>query len=185
MPESEEWMRRKRRRRRSIDEQASGCMVDYLNLSWAVLCGCQCGLSFLCWWTWGMSSRSFTTEKVDSSPRILLEQTTSTPRCRSGECIHNQLGSIFLAVLYFNLHFRCLALLHQENDQSSVTAEADVGSPAGFCIWSNQRGYFTERGRKNWTFTKSELLLHRHEATALALAKQKLSAVPIHCSWRT
>ena len=42
---------------------------------------------FLCWWTWGMSSRSFTTEEVDSSTRLLLEQTTSTPRCRSGECI--------------------------------------------------------------------------------------------------
>ena len=45
-------------------------------------------------------------------------------------------------------------------------------TPAGFCIWSNQRGYFTERGRKNWTFPKYELLLHRHEATAPALAKQ-------------
>ena len=71
-----------------------------------------------------MSSRSFTTEQVDSSSRLLLEQTTS-PRCRSGECIHNQLVSISLAVLYLNLHFRCLALMHLENDQSSVTAEAD------------------------------------------------------------
>ena len=61
-----------------------------------------------------MSSRSFTTEEVDSSTRleILLEQTTSTPRCRSSECIHNQPVSISLAVLYFNLHFRCLALMH-------------------------------------------------------------------------
>ena len=125
MPKSEEWIRRKRRRRRSIDEQASGCMVDLLNLSWDALSGRQCGLSFLCWWTWGMSSRSFTKEEVDSSPRLLLEQTTSTPRCRSGECIHNQLVSISLAVLYFNLHFRCRALMHQENNQSSVTAEAD------------------------------------------------------------
>ena len=58
-------------------------------------------------------------------------------------------------------------------------------TPAGFCIWSNQRGYFTEGGRKNWTFTKSELLLHRHEATAPALAKQKLYAISMHCSWRT
>ena len=33
---------------------------------------------FLCWWTWRMSSRSFTTEEVDSSTRLLLEQTTST-----------------------------------------------------------------------------------------------------------
>ena len=48
MPESEEWIRRKRRRRRSIDEQASGCMVDLLNLSRAVLCGRQCDLSFFC-----------------------------------------------------------------------------------------------------------------------------------------
>ena len=45
IPESEEWIRRKRRRRRSIDEQASGCMVDLLNLSWAVLCGPQCDFS--------------------------------------------------------------------------------------------------------------------------------------------
>ena len=35
--------------------------------------------SFLRWWTWGMSSRSFTTEEMDSSPRLLLEQTTSAP----------------------------------------------------------------------------------------------------------
>ena len=56
-----------------------------------------------------MSSR---TEEVDSSPRLLLEQTTSTPRCRSGECIHNKLVIISLEVLYFNLHFRCLALMH-------------------------------------------------------------------------
>ena len=59
-----------------------------------------------------MSSRSFTTEEVDSSTRLLLELTTSTPRCRSGECIHNQPVSISLAVLYFNFHFRCLALMH-------------------------------------------------------------------------
>ena len=72
-----------------------------------------------------MSSRSFTTEEVDSSTRLLLEQTTSTPRCRSGEYIHNQPVSFSLAVFYLNLHFRCLALMHQENDQSSVTAEAD------------------------------------------------------------
>ena len=51
--------------------------------------------------------------------------------------------------------------------------------------WSNQRGYFTEGGRKNWTLTKSELLLHRHEATAPALAKEKLYAISMHCSWRT
>ena len=59
------------------------------------------------------------TSAQDSS---VLEQTTSTPG-ESG--IHNQLVSLSLAVLYFNLHFRCLALFHQENDQSSVTAEAD------------------------------------------------------------
>ena len=60
-------------------------------------------------------------------------------------------------------------------------------TPARFCIWSNQRGFFTERGRWNWTFTKYELLLHRHEATAPAhaLAKQKLYAISMHCSWRT
>ena len=28
-----------------------------------------------------------------------------------GECVHNQLVSSSLAVLYFNLHFRCLALM--------------------------------------------------------------------------
>ena len=61
-----------------------------------------------------MSSRPFTTEEVDSSTKLLLEQTTSTPRCRSGECVHNQLVSISLAVyvLYFSLHFGCLALMH-------------------------------------------------------------------------
>ena len=37
---------------------------------------------FLCWWIWEMSSRLFTTEEVDSSPRLLLEQTTSPPPCR-------------------------------------------------------------------------------------------------------
>ena len=58
------------------------------------------------------NEQSFVTEEVDSSPRLLLEQTTSAPRCRSGECIHNQPFSISLAVLYFNLHFRCLALMH-------------------------------------------------------------------------
>ena len=47
MPESEEWIRRKRRRRRSIDEQASGFMVD-LNLSRAVLCGRQWEFSSFC-----------------------------------------------------------------------------------------------------------------------------------------
>ena len=66
---------------------------------------------FLRWWTWGMSSRSFTTEEADSSPRLLLEQTTSTRRCRSGECIHDQQVSLSLAVLYFNLQFHCLALM--------------------------------------------------------------------------
>ena len=80
---------------------------------------------FLRWWTWGTNGRSFTTEEVDSSLRLLLEQTTSTPRCRSGECSHNQLVSLSLAVLYFNLHFRCLPLMHKENYQSLVTAEAD------------------------------------------------------------
>ena len=97
---------------------------------------------FLRWWTWGMSSCSFTTQEVDSSPRLLLEQTTSTP----GECIHNQLVSLSLAVLYLNLHFRCLALMHQENDQSSVTAEADglkLDSAVGVtseATWQNVEG---------------------------------------------
>ena len=114
MPESEEWIRRKRRRRRSIDEQASGCMVDLLNRTFPALFSAVVSVvfPFLCWWTWGMSSRSFTTEEADSSPRLLLEHTTSTPRCRSGECIHKQLVRLSLAVLYFNLHFRCLARMH-------------------------------------------------------------------------
>ena len=73
-----------------------------------------------------MSNRSFTTEEVDSSPSLLLEQITSTRRWISGEsCIHNQLVGLSLAVLYFRLHFRCLALVHKENDQLSDTAETD------------------------------------------------------------
>ena len=66
----------------------------------------------LCWWTWGMVSRAFNTEEVDSSPIVLLEETPTTPRCRSGECSHNQLVNLSLSVLYFNFQFRCVALMH-------------------------------------------------------------------------
>ena len=55
-----------------------------------------------------MSSRSLTMEEVDSSPKLLLEQTTLTP----GECVRNQLVSLSLTALFFNLHFRCLARRH-------------------------------------------------------------------------
>ena len=108
-----------------------------------------------------MSSRSFTTEEVDSSPRLLLEQTTSTPRCRSGECIHNQLGSISLAVLYFSLHFRCLALMHQENDQSPVTAEADgLQLDSAFGVASGVTSQKVE-GKVNYFYTDMKQL-HLH-----------------------
>ena len=114
MPESEEWIRRKRRRRRSIDEQASGCMIDLLNLSLAVLCGRQCDLSFFVlvdlgneqsFVFYGGGELDLAQDSCWSRQRRLLD-------CRSGECIHNQLVSISLTVLYFNLHIRCLALMH-------------------------------------------------------------------------
>ena len=103
MSENEEGIRMNRRRCRSIDEQVSGCMVDLQNRLWAVLAVVKMVFSFLHWWTWGMSSRGYTTEEVDCSPIVLLEQTTSTPRCRSGECIRNQLVNLSLAVLYFEV----------------------------------------------------------------------------------
>ena len=184
MPESEEWIRRKRRRHRSIDEQTSGCMVDLLNLSWAVLCGRQCGLSFFVLVDQG-NEQSFVyygggglqpktpvgADNVDSSMSIwwVYSQTAS----------QHFFGSV---VLQSSFSLSCTYAL---GEWSVVSHRWSRRTPAGFCISSNQRGIFTERWMKNWTFTKSELLLHRHEATAPALAKQKLYAMSMHCSWRT
>ena len=108
MPASEEWIRRKRRRRRSIDEQASGCMVDLLNLSWAVLCGRQCDFPFFVLVDLE-NEQSFV---YYGGGRLQHKTPVGADNVDSGECIHNQLVSISLAVLYFNLHFSCLALMH-------------------------------------------------------------------------
>ena len=184
MPESEEWIRRKRRRRRSIDEQASGCMVDLLNLSWAVFCGRQCDFSFFVLVDLG-NEQSFVyygggglqhktpvgADNVDSSMSIWWVCSQSASQ--------HFFGSV---VLQSSFSLTCTYAL---GEWSVVSHRWSRRTPAGFCIWSTQRGYFTEGGRKNWTFTKSELLLHRHEATAPALAKQKLYAISMHCSWRT
>ena len=171
MPESEEWIRRKRRRRRSIDEQASGCMVDLLNLSWAVLCGRQCDFSFFVLVDLG-NEQSFVyygggglqhktplgADNVDSSMSIWWVYSQSASQ--------HFFGSV---VLQSSFSLSCTCAL---GEWSVVSHRWSRRTPAGFCIWSNQRCYFTEGGRKNWTFTKSELLLHRHEATAPALAKE-------------
>ena len=184
MPESEEWIRRKRRRRRSINEQASGCLVDLLNLSWAVLCGRQCDFSFFVLVDVG-NEQSFVyygggglqhktpvgADNVDSQMSIWWVYSQSASQ--------HFFGSV---VLQSSFSLSCTYAL---GEWSVVSHRWSRRTPAGFCIWSNQRGYFTEGGRKNWTFTKSELLLHRHEATAPALAKEKLYAISMHCSWRT
>ena len=163
MPESEEWIRRKRRRRRSIDEQASGCMVDLLNLSCAVLLGRQCGLSFFVLVDLG-NEQSFVyygggrlqpktpvgAHNVDSSMSIWWVYSQSASQ--------HFFGSV---VLQFSFSLSCTYAL---GEWSVASHRGSRRTPAGFCLWSNQRGYFTERGRKNWTFTKSELLLHRDEA---------------------
>ena len=184
MPESEEWIRRKRRRRRSIDEQTSGCMVDLLNLSWAVLRGRRCGLSFFVLVDLG-NEQSFVyyggggfqsktpvgVDNVDSSMSIWWVYPQSASQ--------HFFGSV---VLQSSFSLSCTYAL---GEWSVVSHRWSRRTPAGFCMWSNQRGHFTECGRKNWTFTKSELLLHRHEANVPALAKQKLYAISMHCSWRT
>ena len=184
MPESEEWIKRKRRRRRSIDEQASGCMVALLNLSWAVLCGRQCDFSFFVLGDL-LNEQSFVyygggglqhktpvgADNVDSSMSIWWVYSHSASQ--------HFFGSV---VLQSSFSLSCTYAL---GEWSVVSHRWSRRTPAGFFIWSNQRGYFTEGGRKNWTFTKSELLLHRHEATAPAQAKEKLYAISMHCSWRT
>ena len=141
---------------------------------------------FLCWWTWGMSSRSFTTEEVGSSTRLLLEhEADNVDSSMSIWWVYSQSASQHFfgsVVLQSSFSLSCTCAL---GEWSVVSHRWSRWTPAGFCIWSNQRGYFTEGGRKNWTFTKSELLLHRHEATAPALAKEKLYAISMHCSWRT
>ena len=176
MFESEEWIRRKRRRRRSIDKQASGCMVDLLNLSWAVLCSRQCGLSFFVLVDLG-NEQSFVyfgggglqpktpvgADNVDSSMSIWWVYSQSASQ--------HFFGSV---VLQSSISLSCTYAL---GEWTVVSHRWSRRTPAGFCVWSNQRGYFTERGRKNWTFTKSELLLHRQEATAPALAKQNLCCI--------
>ena len=135
---------------------------------------------FLCWWTWGMSSYGggglqhktpVGADNVDSSMSIWWVYSQSASQ--------HFFGSV---VLQSSFSLSCTYAL---GEWSVVSHRWSRRAPAGFCIWSNQRGYFTEGGRKNWTFTKSELLLHRHEATAPALAKEKLYAISMHCSWRT
>ena len=183
MPESEEWIRRKRRRRRSIDEQASGCMVDLLILSWAVLCGRQCDFSFFVlvdlgneqsfvyYAGGGLQHKTPVGANVDSSMSIWWVCSQSASQ--------HFFGSV---VLQSSFSLSCTYAL---GEWSVVSHRWSRRTPTGFCIWSNQRGYFTEGGRKNCT--ESELLLHRHEATAPSLAKQlqKLYAISMHCSWRT
>ena len=51
-----------------------------------------------------------------------------------------------------------LSFTYALGEWSVVSHRWSRPTSAGFCIWSNQRGHFTEGGRKNWTFTKSELL---------------------------
>ena len=181
MPESEEWITRIRRRRRSVDEQASGCIVDLLNLSRAVLCSRQYGsFLFLRWWTWGMSSRSFSYGGggLQSKTPVGADNVDSW-RVYSQSARQRFFGSV---VLQSSFSLSCTYAL---GEWSVVSHRWSRRTQARFCSWSNQRGYFTERGRWHWTFTKRELLLHRHGATALVLAKQKLSAISVHCSWRT
>ena len=113
MPESEEWIRRKRRRRRSIDEQASGCMVDLLNLSWAVLCGRQCDFSFFVLVDLGNEQSFVYYGGGGPSPRLLLEQTTSTDSSMSIWWVYSQPASQhFFGSVVFQSSFRCLALMH-------------------------------------------------------------------------
>ena len=114
-----------------------------------------------------------------------MRQTTRSDSSMSIWWVYSQSASQHFfgsVVLQSSFSLSCTCAL---GEWSVVSHRWSRRTPAGFCIWSNQRGYFTEGGRKNWTFTKSELLLHRHEATAPALAKEKLYAISMHCSWRT
>ena len=155
MPESEEWIRRKRRRRRSIDEQASGCMVDLLNLSWAILCGRQCDFSFFVLVDLG-SEQSFV---YYGAGGLLLKTPVGADNVSSMSIwwVYSQSASQHFfgsVVLQSSFSLSCTYAL---GEWSVVSHRWSRRTPAGFCIWSNQWGYFTERGRKNWTFTKSEL----------------------------
>ena len=67
--------------------------------------------------------------------------------------------------------------MHQENDQSSVTAEAD-GLNSAFEVTSGITSQNMEGGTE--PSLKSELLLHRHEATAPVLAKKKTALFYIY-----
>ena len=131
-------------------------------------------------------SSSFTTEEVDSNPLLLLEQTTSTRRCQSGESIHNQLVSLSLAVLYFNTHFRCLALVQQENDQSSITTEADgLQLDSAFVVTSgvtskSVEGRIEPSLKVNCFYTDMKQL-HLHWPKRMLYAK----LLSVHCSLRT
>ena len=155
MLESEEWIRRKRRRRRSIDEQASGCMVDLLNLSWAVLCGRQCDFSFFVLVDLG-SKQSFI---YYGAGGLQLKTPVGADNVSSMSIwwVYSQSASQHFfgsVVLQSSFSLSCTYAL---GEWSVVSHRWSRRTPAGFCIWSNQWGYFTERGRKNWTFTKSEL----------------------------
>ena len=82
--------------------------------------------------------------------------------------VHSQsAGQPFFGSVALQTSFS-LSCTYALEEWSVVSHHWSRRTPARFCIWSS---YFTERGRWNWTFTKSELLLHRHEATAPALAK--------------
>ena len=163
-----------------VDEQTSGCMVDLLNLSWAVLCGRQCDFSFFVLVDLG-SEQSFVYYgggglqlKIPVGADNVSSMSIWWVYSQSASTSQHFFGSV---VLQSSFSLSCTYAL---GEWSVVSHRWSRRTPAEFCIWSNQWGYFTERGRKNWTFTKSELLLHRHEATAPALAKQNLYAISMH-----
>ena len=94
-----------------------------------------------------MSGRSFTMEEVDSSSRLLLEQTVVTRQCRSGECIHNQAAD---ASHFF---WRCCTSVFVFISCTYAPGEWSVAdqlwmrkTQAWFYVWSNPRGSFTEHG---------------------------------------
>ena len=109
---------------------------------------------FLCWWTWGVSSRSFTTEhglQLKTPGGADNVSSMSIWWVYSQSASQHFFGSV---VLQSSFSLSCTYAL---GEWSVVSHRWSRRTPAGFCIWSNQWGYFTERGRKNWTFTKSEL----------------------------
>ena len=151
MPESEEWIRRKRRRRRSIDEQASGCMVDLLNLSWGVLCGRQCDFSFFVLVDLG-SEQSFV---YYGAGGLQLKTPVGADNVSSMSIwwVYSQSASQHFfgsVVLQSSFSLSCTYAL---GEWSVVSHRWSRRTPAGFCIWSIQWGYFTV----TW---KEELNLH-------------------------